>query len=104
MHGNFIWHAHPNTDELFYCVSGGPLRLELADAESNDETRGPIVVQTLHPGDLFKVPRGRRHRPVAHDEAGVLLMELVGTVNTGDAEGTEEASSRTAYVDETKRA
>ena len=84
---DFIWHSHPNTDEVFYCVSGA-FRLEL---------EGRDTVQ-LKPGDVFCVPQGLQHRPVAEPEAAILIIEKVGTVNTGDKEGDE----RTVYVDEGK--
>lgn len=98
IYGTFIWHAHPETDELFYCVSGGPMTLELADAFSNDETVGKTTRYELRVGDMVNVPRGRRHRPIAHVETGILMIEKVGTVNTGDMEGTEEAQGKTVYV------
>ena len=77
--GEFIWHAHPNSDELFYLFSGR-LTLEIEGQDS--------VVMSV--GDVYVVPRGVRHRPVAED-AHILMIEKVGTVNTGD----ETASDRT---------
>ncbi|KAK0336217.1 hypothetical protein LTR91_005282 [Friedmanniomyces endolithicus] len=97
--GGFIWHSHPNTDEMFYCVSGGPLRMELcttAKTPEDAEKTGPDEVVVLNVGDVFSVPRGMQHRPVAENETGILMIEKVGTVNTGDREGDE----RTVYVDE----
>lgn len=99
LQGEFIWHAHPDTDELFLCLSGGPFRLEIADAPSGSEKDGFRAVE-MKVGDVFNVPKGVRHRPVAPVETGVLLIEKVGTVNTGDEEGKTE---RTVYVDETKK-
>ena len=73
--GPFVWHAHPDADELFL-VLGGRLRIEL-------DGREPV---TLSPGELYVVPRGVRHRPVTiSDECEVLLFEPAGVVNTGDA-------------------
>ena len=97
--GDFIWHSHPNTDELFYCVSGGPFKLELSTkAKSPEEAEkiGLDEVVELKVGDIFCVPRGMQHRPVADNETGILMVEKVGTVNTGDREGDE----RTVYVKE----
>lgn len=97
--GDFIWHSHPETDEVFYCVSGGPFRLELATkARSPDEAEntGPDDVVELKVGDVFCVPKAMQHRPVADVETGILMTEKVGTVNTGDREG----DARTVYVDE----
>jgi mannose-6-phosphate isomerase-like protein (cupin superfamily) len=72
--GNFIWHEHSKTDELFLVVDGS-LTIRMRDRE---------VV--LNAGELFVVPRGVEHCPVAAEEAQVLLLEPVGTVNTGNAE------------------
>ena len=96
--GDFIWHSHPDTDEVFYCVSGGPFRIELStQAQSAEEAEkiGRDDVVELAVGDVFCVPRGTQHRPVADVETGILMIEKVGTVNTGDREGDE----RTVYVD-----
>jgi mannose-6-phosphate isomerase-like protein (cupin superfamily) len=71
--GEFIWHAHPDSDDLFLVLKG-TLRIELRD--------GAV---TLHPGDLYVVPRGVEHRPVADEEVHLMLMEPIGTPNTGDA-------------------
>jgi mannose-6-phosphate isomerase-like protein (cupin superfamily) len=71
-HGEFTEHAHPETDELFLVLSGR-LAIRLGD----DEVR-------LGPGQLFVVPRGRRHQPVSPEGAQVLLVEPRTTVNTGD--------------------
>lgn len=73
--GEFVWHAHAETDELFLVVSGR-LRIRLRDAD---------VV--LEPGELFVVPRGVEHCPVADEETAILLVEPAGTINTGDAGG-----------------
>jgi mannose-6-phosphate isomerase-like protein (cupin superfamily) len=78
--GEFVWHAHPESDELFLVVSGS-LTLQLRDRN---------VV--LGSNDVFVVPRGVEHCPLAVEEAAVLMVELKGTVNTGDVGGerTEE--------------
>ena len=70
--GAFTWHAHDDTDDLFL-VLNGRIRIELADGDVE-----------LGPGELFVVPAGVEHRPVAEEEAEVLLMEPTGTPNTGD--------------------
>ncbi|PTB65134.1 RmlC-like cupin [Trichoderma citrinoviride] len=80
--GEFIWHAHPNSDELFYLLSG-KLTIEL-------EGRDDVVMQV---GDMFVIPKGLRHRPVAK-EASVMLIEHESTVNTGD----ETDSERTRQI------
>src|SRR3954447_24955898 len=69
--GEFVWHTHDATDELFLVVSGR-LTIRLRD--------GDVV---LEPGELFVVPRGVEHCPVAEEETAILLVEPVGTLNTG---------------------
>ena len=73
--GEFVWHTHEDTDELFLVVSGR-LTIRLRDRD---------VV--LNPGQLFVVPRGVEHCPVAEEEVHAVLIEPEGTVNTGDAGG-----------------
>jgi mannose-6-phosphate isomerase-like protein (cupin superfamily) len=71
--GEFVWHKHDDTDDLFLVLDG-----EL-DIELRDRT------VTLGPGELFVVPKGVDHRPVARrGEVKLLLMEPKGTPNTGD--------------------
>ena len=72
--GEFVWHTHPDTDDLFLVLSG---RLVI---EMRDRT------VRLGPGELFVVPRGVEHRPVAEEECHLLLIEPRGTPNTGDPE------------------
>ena len=100
--GEFIWHCHPETDEVFYCVSGGPFRIELStDASSPEEAeklgRNDAVQMTV--GDVFCVPKGMQHRPVADVETGILMIEKVGTVNTGDRVGDANNSFTDHKVD-----
>jgi mannose-6-phosphate isomerase-like protein (cupin superfamily) len=71
--GPFVWHSHPDTDDLFLVLSGR-LVIELRDREV-----------MLEAGELFVAPRGVEHRPRAEGEAHVLLIEPRGTPNTGDA-------------------
>lgn len=97
--GDFIWHSHPETDEVFYCVSGGPFKIELNTTASSPEEAekvGMDDVVELKVGDVFCVPRGMQHRPRAQVEAGILMIEKVGTVNTGE----RTDSGRTVLVDE----
>ena len=71
--GEFVWHSHPDTDD-FFLVLDGTLDIELRDRTI-----------TLGPGELYVVPRGVEHRPVARNgEVKVLLIEPSGTPNTGD--------------------
>lgn len=71
--GPFVWHKHDDTDDFFLVLKG---RL---DIELRDQT------VTLNPGEVFVVPKGVEHRPVAHGEVHILLIEPKGTPNTGDA-------------------
>jgi mannose-6-phosphate isomerase-like protein (cupin superfamily) len=70
--GEFTWHAHPDTDDLFFVLKG---RL---DIRMHDRT------VTLAPGDLYVVPCGVEHQPYAAEETHLLLIEPTGTPNTGD--------------------
>ncbi|NNM33912.1 MAG: cupin domain-containing protein [Gemmatimonadetes bacterium] len=80
--GEFIWHAHPETDEAFL-VLRGRLRMDLRDGSVE-----------LGPGDLYVVPRGVEHRPVADSECHIAMIELAGTVNTGDAGGERTVDAK----------
>lgn len=73
--GEFVWHRHEDTDELFL-VLAGHLRIQLRDGSVD-----------LDPGQLYVVPRGVEHCPVAEKETHALLLEPRGVVNTGDAGG-----------------
>ena len=77
--GEFVWHSHPDTDDLFL-VLDGRLTIQLRDRDVE-----------LGPGELFVVPRGVEHCPRADPEAHVLLIEPTGTRNTGDSEEREAA-------------
>ncbi len=73
VHGEFDWHAHEHEDELFLVIKG-LLVIELRNGNV-----------TLESGDVFVVPAGVEHRPVAHDEALIALFEPVQTLHTGGA-------------------
>jgi mannose-6-phosphate isomerase-like protein (cupin superfamily) len=75
LRGEFVWHRHDETDELFL-VTKGSLVIRFRDRE---------VV--LGPGELLVVPKGVEHLPIAEEECEVLLIEPAGTPNTGDAGG-----------------
>ena len=80
--GEFTWHSHPETDELFLVLSGS-LTIRLDDGE---------VV--LGRGQLHVVPKGVRHQPYSADGAEVVLVEPSATVNTGDTPGELTAERR----------
>ena len=75
--GEFVWHSHADTDD-FFLVLKGTLRIDLRDSSGN------LSYVDLNPGELYVVPRGVEHRPVAREEVQVLLIEPAGTPNTGD--------------------
>ena len=71
--GEFIWHKHDDTDDFFFVLKGQ------LDIELRDKT------VSLGPGQIYVVPRGVEHRPVAREEVHILLIEPTGTPNTGNA-------------------
>lgn len=77
--GEFVWHAHKDTDEAFIVLSG-QLVIRFRDGEVR-----------LSEGEMFVVPQGVEHCPVAEDECHLLLVEPAGVVNTGDAGGERSA-------------
>ena len=70
--GEFVWHDHPETDEVFIVVKG---QLEILFRD------GSVL---LNEGEMYVVPKGVEHKPVAENECHILLIEPAGTVNTGD--------------------
>lgn len=75
LQGEFTWHTHEDTDELFFVVDGD-LTIQMRDDNVS-----------LRPGQLFVVPRGVEHCPIADGEVHAMLIEPTGVVNTGDAGG-----------------
>ncbi len=72
--GEFVWHRHEKEDEMFLVVKGR-FRMELRD--------GPIMMEE---GEFIVIPRGVDHRPVAEQEAWVMLFEPASTLNTGNVQ------------------
>jgi mannose-6-phosphate isomerase-like protein (cupin superfamily) len=70
--GEFVWHKHDSTDDFFLVLKGS------LDIELRDKT------VTLGPGELYVVPKGVEHRPVAREEVHLFLIEPTGTPNTGE--------------------
>ena len=85
--GEFVWHQHEETDD-FFLVTRGHLFIDLREGDRERTVE-------LGPGELFVVPRGVEHRPRADVETHLLLIEPVGTVNTGDAGGPLSAPETT---------
>jgi mannose-6-phosphate isomerase-like protein (cupin superfamily) len=73
--GDFIWHSHPETDQVFMVIEGN-LRIDLRDGAVD-----------LGQGEMVVIPKGLEHKPYAAQECMVLLIEPAGTPNTGDAGG-----------------
>ncbi|MBR1270165.1 cupin domain-containing protein [Bradyrhizobium sp. AUGA SZCCT0222] len=71
--GEFVWHKHDDTDDFFLVLKG------VLDIQLRDRTI------TLGSGQMYVVPKGVEHRPVAREEVHLLLIEPIGTPNTGDA-------------------
>lgn len=82
LRGEFVWHAHPETDELFLVIEGR-LTIQLRDGDVE-----------LGPRDVFVVPRGVEHCPKADEDALVVMVEPQGTVNTGDRPGERTVELR----------
>jgi mannose-6-phosphate isomerase-like protein (cupin superfamily) len=70
--GEFTWHDHPKTDELFLVLDGS-LDIHLRDG-----------IVKLGAGEMFVIPKGMEHKPFAEKECHILLIEPVGTINTGN--------------------
>ena len=70
--GEFTWHSHADSDDFFLVLKGN-LMIQMRDGDVR-----------LGPGDLYVVPKGAEHRPVAEEEVHLLLIEPIGTPNTGD--------------------
>jgi mannose-6-phosphate isomerase-like protein (cupin superfamily) len=79
--GEFVWHEHPETDEVFLVLQG-QLEIQFRDGSVK-----------LKEGEMFVVPKGVEHRPVAEQECHILLIEPAGTVNTGDVVNDRTAAN-----------
>ncbi|MGO4322185.1 cupin domain-containing protein [Pseudomonas sp. P9_35] len=82
LEGEFIWHAHADTDETFIVLEG-ELRIDFLD--------GAV---TIGPGEMYVVKKGVEHKPSAAHEVKLLLIEPRGVLNTG-----EQTNERTAVND-----
>ena len=79
--GDFVWHDHSDIDEFFFVIEGTLF------IEFESET------MELNAGELYVVPKGVQHRPFAHGECKVMLIEPRGVVNTGEASSDLTASN-----------
>jgi mannose-6-phosphate isomerase-like protein (cupin superfamily) len=73
--GEFVWHNHPDTDEVFIVLAG-----EMTICFRDDNV-------ALSAGDMFVVPKGKDHKPVARQECHIMLIEPRGVINTGNTGG-----------------
>ncbi len=78
--GDFVWHSHPEEDELFMVVDG---RLTIHFRDRDVE---------LVPGEFLVVPKGVEHKPSATEECRILMIERKGTINTGDATDSDRTA------------
>ena len=81
LQGDFVWHDHVDTDEVFIVLDGA-MSIEFRAGKVN-----------LSAGEMFVVPKGVAHKPYAEEECKVLLVEPRGVVNTGDAGGAFTADN-----------
>jgi mannose-6-phosphate isomerase-like protein (cupin superfamily) len=79
--GEFVWHDHPDTDEVFIIIEG-TLVIEFRDGKV-----------TLNEGEMFVIPKGVEHKPFAQKLCKVLLVEPKGVTNTGDSENALTAEN-----------
>ena len=85
--GEFVWHTHDDTDELFLVIAGH-LTIQLRDGDI-----------TLGPGQLYVVPRGVEHCPITDGDVSAMLIEPAGVTNTGSAGGERTATQDTSLLD-----
>ena len=81
IHGEFVWHNHPDTDEVFVVLSG-QMKIELENE-----------MIELSAGEMYVVAKGVMHKPSAESECQVMLVEPRGVVNTGDVQSELTASN-----------
>jgi mannose-6-phosphate isomerase-like protein (cupin superfamily) len=93
VHGTLAWHSHANEDELFYILKGR-LRIEMRDRTVE-----------LREGELFVVPKGVEHNPIADEECHIMLVERKSTLHTGDVttEKTRSLAEQLRSVEPLKR-
>ena len=79
--GSFVWHSHPETDETFIVIQG---KMQIHFREG---------VVNICEGEMLVVPRGVEHKPIAQEECHILLIELAGTINTGNTKDPKTIES-----------
>ena len=81
MKGEFVWHNHKDTDELFLVIEGD-MKIEFEDK-----------LVHLNEGEMYVVPKGVNHKPYSENECKIMLIEPRGILNTGDTQGELTASN-----------
>ena len=83
--GNFIWHSHEDTDEVFIVIDG-KMNIEFKD-----------TTISLEEGEMLVIPKGVRHRPYSEEECKIMIVEPKGVVNTGK-EGGEMTADNDIWI------
>ncbi len=86
LEGDFVWHSHSETDELFLVIQG-QLRIDFRDGAA-----------TLNSGEMLVVPKGMEHKPYAESECHVMILVREGTLNTGDSPESDRTADPTARI------
>ena len=86
LQGDFVWHSHPETDEVFIVLEG-QLRIDFRDGTT-----------TLDKGEMLVVPKGVEHKPFAESECHVMILVREGTVNTGDSPENELTADTIGWI------
>lgn len=86
LQGEFVWHQHQHTDEVFIVVNGA-MTILLRDGQID-----------LQAGEMYVVPKGVEHKPVAAQECQVLLIEPQGVINTGDAADSSLTAASDVWI------
>ena len=84
--GEFEWHSHEDTDETFIVIEG-VLQIKFRDGVVN-----------LKQGEMFVVPKGVEHKPVAQNEVKILIVEPRGVLNTGNLENNELTAKNNVWI------
>jgi mannose-6-phosphate isomerase-like protein (cupin superfamily) len=84
--GEFEWHSHDDTDETFIVIEG-VLQIKFRDGIVN-----------LKQGEMFVVPKGVEHKPVAENEVKILIVEPRGVLNTGNLENNELTAKNNVWI------
>jgi len=84
--GDFVWHRHDDTDEVFICIKGSMV-IEFRDGLS-----------PLKEGEMLVVPKGVEHKPTAADECHIMLIEPRGVVNTGDNVSSDLTAQQDVWI------